>query len=106
MSSCLFLLRIYSLSRTAFYQRILIRSTFSNSDNTSSYRSASCFSLKIARFLFLKRRMKDDSLTSNILPLSTHAHYTKREADDDIQELARNFLLSLEPGLFLNNKQK
>ena len=55
--------------------------------------------MKIARFQFLKRRMQDESSSITILPLSTHAHYTKRETEDDIQDLARNFLLSLEPGL-------
>jgi len=89
------------LPRIVFFQRIIIRSSFSTtstSDNASSHRSASRFSIKIARFLFLKHRIKDDSSTINILPLSTHAHYSKRETDDDMQELARNFLHSLEPG--------
>ncbi len=96
MSSCLSLW----LPRIVFFQRYIIRSTFSTtSDNISSHRSASRFSLKIARFLFLRHRINDDdSSTSNILPLSTHAHYSKRETNDDMQELARNFLLSLEPG--------
>jgi hypothetical protein len=97
------------LPRTGFFQRIIFHSTLSTttstSDNTPSYRSASRFSLKIARFLFLKRRIKDDvstTTTTTILPLSTHAHYSKRETDEDMQELARNFLLSLEPGFYLN----
>jgi hypothetical protein len=98
MSSCLSLHSSW-LPRIVFFQRYIIRSTFSTtSDNTSSHRSASRFSLKIARFLFLRHRINDDSSTSNILPLSTHAHYSKRETNDDMQELARNFLLSLEPG--------
>ncbi len=89
------------LPRTVFYQKIIFRATFSTtskSDDTSSHRSASRFSLKIARFLFLKRRIKDDASTINILPLSTHAHYSKRETEEDMHELARNFLFSLEPG--------
>jgi hypothetical protein len=105
MSSCLSLHTCW-LPRRLFFQRIIIRSTFSTtsrSDNTSSHRSASRFSVKIARFLFLKHLIKDDASTENVLPLSTRAHYSKRETDEDIQELARNFLLSLEPGSFLNN---
>ena len=40
---------------------------------------------------------------TSIVPLSTHAHYSKTETSDDIHELARTFLLSLEPGELLNN---
>jgi hypothetical protein len=79
-------------------RRILFRSTTSTSDHTSSYRSASRFSLKIARFQFLKRHTKHDTSKSTIVPLSTHAHYPKSETNEDIRELARSFLLSLEPG--------
>lgn len=89
------------LPRKIYFQKSFIRLTSSTSDNrSSSYRSASRFSLKVARFLFLKRDIKSDSATPTILPASTHAHYSKRETDDDIQALARNFLLSLEPGKF------
>lgn len=101
MSACLSLHTCW-LPRTGAFRRVIFRSSFtssSTSDQTSSHRSASRFSLKIARFLFLKRRIQDESSSISILPLSTHAHYTKRETEDDIQDLARNFLLSLEPGL-------
>jgi len=74
-------------------RRILFRSTTSTSD-----RSASRFSLKIARFQFLKRHIKHDTSKTTIVPLSTHAHYSKSETNEDIRELARSFLLSLEPG--------
>ncbi len=83
-------------ARTVCFQRIIFRST--TSDQASPYRSTARFSLKITRFLFLKRHMKKDESTTTILPLSTHSHYSKRETDVDMQELARNFLLSLEPG--------
>ncbi|CAF3262143.1 unnamed protein product [Rotaria socialis] len=60
-------------------------------DNTPTHRSASRFSVKIARFLF------STSLLKQSAPLSTHTHYTKTESSTDIQEIARNFIHSLEP---------
>lgn len=103
MSSCLSHHACW-LPRTVLFQKILIRSSFTTTSasdqSSSSHRSASRFSLKIARFLFLKRRMQDEPSNTSILPLSTYAHYSKRETEDDMQELARNFLLSLEPGSF------
>lgn len=84
------------LSRTLPFSRNFLRSSFSTPstpDNTqSSHRSASRFSVKIARFLFSKDRLKQ------VAPLSTHAHYTKTESPADMHEIARNFILSLEPG--------
>lgn len=77
-------------------RRIFLRSLADES--SSEYRSASRFSLKIARFAFLKDRMNTKSTITTFVASSTYAHYTKRETDDDIQDLARNFLLSLEPG--------
>jgi hypothetical protein len=101
MSSCLSLHTCW-LPRIVFFPRIFIRSTLSTtstSHNASSHRSASRFSLKIARFLFLKERINHNtSTTPTIVPLSTHAHYSKSETTEDMQELARSFLLSLEPG--------
>jgi hypothetical protein len=98
MSSCLSF-HTYCFPRTVFLPRIFFRSTTSTSHNTSSHRSASRFSLKIARFLFLKDRINHDiSTKTTIVPLSTHAHYSKSESSEDIHELARSFLLSLEPG--------
>jgi hypothetical protein len=94
MSSCLSL-NICWLPRTVIFQRIFLRSSFSTistSDNSSSHRSASRFSLKIARFLFSKDSLKQ------AIPLSTHAHYTKRDTPADIHEIARDFVFSLEPG--------
>jgi hypothetical protein len=94
MSLCLSLTNCW-LPRTVIFQRIFLRSSFSTvspSDNSSSHRSASRFSLKVARFLFSK-----DCLNQSA-PLSTHAHYTKRDTPADIHELARDFILSLEPG--------
>lgn len=83
------------LPRTVLFQRIFFRSSFStvsSSDNSSSHRSASRLSVKIARFIFSK-----DSLSQSA-PLSTHPHYTKSETPGDIHEIAREFILSLEPG--------
>jgi hypothetical protein len=83
------------LPRTVTFQRIFLRSSFSTvstSDSSSSHRSASRFSLKIARFIFSKNRLSQSAT------LSTHAHYTKRETPGDIHDLAREFILSLEPG--------
>jgi len=84
--------------RSIFFQRILFRSSFSNSTNpeqisssSSPQRSESRFSLKIARFQFSKTRYPTSA------SLSTHAHYTKSETPGDIQDLARAFVLSLEP---------
>jgi hypothetical protein len=85
MSTCLSLSNCW-LPRTIFFQRIFLR--LSTSDISSSHRSASRFSLKIARFLYSKE---------HLTPLSTHAHYTKTETSVDIQEIARDFVLSLEP---------
>ncbi|CAF1583300.1 unnamed protein product [Adineta ricciae] len=81
------------LPRTTGLQRIFIRSSFSDASETnpSSHRSASRFSLKIARFFFKKDRLEQSAR------LSTHAHYTKSETPGDIHELARDFILSLEP---------
>jgi hypothetical protein len=87
------------LPRTStLVQRIWSRSTFSvtsnNDSHTSiSHRSESRFALKIARFQFSKDRIQSSA------SLSTHAHYTKTETQGDIHELARSFVLSLEPGL-------
>ncbi|CAF4307249.1 unnamed protein product [Rotaria sp. Silwood2] len=75
------------LPRTVLFQRIFLLSTFSTksiSNNTSSHRSTSRFSLKIARFLFLKRRIKCE-------------HHAKNEPNKDMHLLARSFLFSLEP---------
>ncbi len=83
------------LPRTVLIQRIFLRSSFSTaptSDNSSSHRSASRFSMKIARFLFSKDRLAQSA------SLSTHAHSTKTETPGDIHEIARDFILSLEPG--------
>ena len=94
MSSCLSLYTCW-LPRTIIFQRVFHRSSFSTipkPDNSSSHRSASRFSLKIARFVFSKDRLEQSA------PLSTHAHYTKSESPGDIHELARDFILSLEPG--------
>ncbi|CAF2084018.1 unnamed protein product [Rotaria magnacalcarata] len=60
-------------------------------NNTPTHRSASRFSVKIARFLF------STSLLKQSAPLSTHTHYAKAESSTDIQEIARNFIHSLEP---------
>lgn len=82
--------------RTIQLQRTFLRTSYSTvpqpDDTTPSYRSASRFSLKIARFIFSKDRLQQSS------HLSTHAHYTKTESSVDIRELARDFILSLEPG--------
>lgn len=94
MPSCLSLYTCW-LPRNVLFQRIFVRSSFStvpSSDNTSTHRSASRFTVKIARFIFAK-----DNLTQSA-PLSTHAHYTKSETPGDIHEIARDFILSLEPG--------
>lgn len=95
MSSCLSLSNCW-LPRTAIFQRIFLRSSFSTvskPDNSSlTHRSASRFSLKIARFLFSTDHLKQS------VSLSTHPHYTKRETPGDIHEIARDFVLSLEPG--------
>ncbi len=96
MSCCLSLYTCW-LPRTIIFQRVFHRSSFSTvstPDNASSHRSrsASRFSLKIARFLFSKDRLAQSA------PLSTHAHYTKLESSGDIHELARDFILSLEQG--------
>ncbi|CAF1323170.1 unnamed protein product [Adineta steineri] len=96
MSSCLSLHTCW-LPRTIFIQKIFIRLTTSTSDQTSSYRSASRFSVKIARFQFLKHHNKHNTSITTMAPLSIHAHYSKRETHEDMHELARNFLLSLEP---------
>ena len=88
MSTCLSLLNCW-LPRTILFQRVFLRS--SASDTSSSHRSASRFSLKIARFIYAKE---------HITPLSTHAHYMKAETPGDIHEIARDFVLSLEPGEF------
>ena len=107
MFSCLSLQTCW-LSRRGFLQRNFIRftlSTTSTSDNTLSHRSASRFSLKIARFLFLKDRIKYNTCQTSTLPLSTHAHYSKSGSNEDMHELARNFLLSLEPGSYISNEK-
>jgi len=96
MTSCLSLYTCW-LPRTVIFQRSFIRSSFSTtstSDNSSSssHHSASRFSVKIARFLYSKERLGQSA------SLSTHAHYTKLETSGDIHELARDFILSLEPG--------
>ncbi|CAF2917823.1 unnamed protein product [Rotaria sp. Silwood2] len=81
--------------RTFICQRFFLRSSFSTTptpDNVSQpHRSVSRFSVKIARFIFSKNRLKQSA------SLSTHAHYTKTESPSDIHELARDFILSLEP---------
>jgi len=101
MSSCLYLTNCW-LPRTILFQRIFFRSSFSSastSDSSSKHRSASRFSLKIARFIYSKEHLTRSA------PLSTHAHYTKTETPGDIHEIARDFVLSLEPGEFeLNAK--
>jgi hypothetical protein len=94
MSTCLSLSNCW-LPRTIFFQRIFLR--LSTSDISSSHRSASRFSLKIARFLYSKE---------HLTPLSTHAHYTKTETSVDIQEIARDFVLSLEPGELKSIEEK
>jgi hypothetical protein len=87
------------LPRTVCFTKTFFRSTTSTSNNPPSYRSASRFSLKIARFLFSKRRIKDTvSTPTTALPLSTYAHYSKSESVEDMHEIARSFVLSLEPG--------
>ncbi|CAF1517895.1 unnamed protein product [Adineta ricciae] len=92
-------LRACCFPRRIPIQRIFLRSTTSTADRSSlsSYRSASRFSLKIARFLFLKRRINNQTGSTRFVPISTHAHYSKSETPDDLHELARSFLLSLEP---------
>jgi hypothetical protein len=83
------------LPRTVKLQRIFLRSTFSTgptSDDGSSHRSTSRFSLKTARYLFSKDHLEQSS------SLSTHTHYAKTETPGDIHELARDFIQSLEPG--------
>ncbi|CAF1303415.1 unnamed protein product [Rotaria sp. Silwood1] len=81
--------------RTLLCQKFFLRSSFSTIPKpdtiSQSHRSASRFSVKIARFLFSKERLKQSA------SLSTHAHYTKTESSGDIHELARSFILSLEP---------
>jgi len=94
MTSCLSLYTCW-LPRTVLFQRIFFRASFSTaspSENLPSHRSASRFSVKVARFLFSK-----DSLAQSAT-LSTHPHYTKSETTGDIHEIARDFVLSLEPG--------
>ena len=93
MSACVAFSNCW-LPRTVRFQRVFFRSSFSTaptSDKSSSYRSASRFSLKIARFLFDKKHLAHSA------PLSTHAHYTKSETPGDIHEITRDFILSLEP---------
>ncbi|CAF3816509.1 unnamed protein product [Rotaria sp. Silwood1] len=81
--------------RTLLCQKFFLRASFSTIPKpdtiSQSHRSASRFSVKIARFLFSKERLKQSA------SLSTHAHYTKTESSGDIHELARSFILSLEP---------
>ncbi|CAF4094779.1 unnamed protein product [Rotaria magnacalcarata] len=80
--------------RSVLFPRCLLRSSFSTTpmpNNTPTHRSASRFSVKIARFLF------STSLLKQSAPLSTHTHYAKAESSTDIQEIARNFIHSLEP---------
>ncbi|CAF0900301.1 unnamed protein product [Rotaria sordida] len=93
--ACRLSLHICWYPRTIIYQQFFLRSSFStipSADNvTQSHRSASRFSVKIARFLFSKNRLKPYAR------LSTHPHYTKTESPGDIHELARDFILSLEP---------
>ncbi|UJR21915.1 hypothetical protein I4U23_024985 [Adineta vaga] len=97
MPACLSLYTCW-LPRTIVFQRIFLRSSFStvSQSNTStstshSHRSASRFSVKVARFIFAKNRLQQSAT------LSTHAHYAKSETPGDIHELAREFILSLEP---------
>jgi hypothetical protein len=94
MTACLSLCTCW-LPRTTSLQRVFLRSSFSTvsePSTSSSHRSASRFSLKIARFLFAKNRLEPSA------SLSTHAHYTKSETPGDIHDLARDFVFSLEPG--------
>ena len=79
------------LPRTVLVQHVICRSAASNADTPLAHRSASRFSLKIARFLFSKERLKQSAR------YSTHPHYTKSETHGDIHEVARAFVLSLEP---------
>jgi hypothetical protein len=58
------------------------------------------FRKNIIMFISAHMLASVNSLFSKNFPLSTYAHYFKRDTDDDMQELARNFLLSLEPGEF------
>jgi len=101
MSTCLSIYTCW-LPRLISIQRTCLRSaysTVSNSDKSSSTpRSTSRFSVKIARFMFEK-----DCLQSSA-SMSTHPHYTKAETPADIHEIARDFVRSLEPGL--QNRQK
>jgi hypothetical protein len=102
MSSCSSLYACW-LPRTIIFQRVFHRSSFSTTstpDNSAPHRSASRFSLKTARFIFAKDRLEQS------VPLSTHAHYTKSETPGDIHELARDFILSLEPGELKTIKTK
>ncbi|CAF3366104.1 unnamed protein product [Rotaria sp. Silwood1] len=88
------------LPRTVFFQRIFSCSTFSTkpvSNNASSHRSTSHFSLKIARFLFLKRRIKYDASKTTITQTHTDTHDSKIESNQHMHLLARSFLFSLEP---------
>lgn len=96
MSAC-FSLSNGWLPRTIVVQRIFYRSTFSTTStshekSSPSHRSASRFSLKVARFVFNKDRLVHSA------SLSTHPHYTKTETPGDIHEIAREFVYSLEPG--------
>ena len=97
MSAC-FSLSSPWLPRTIVVQRIFYRSAFSSTSTTqeksSSHRSASRFSLKVARFLFNKDRLAHSA------SFSTHPHHTKSETPGDIHEIAREFVFSLEPGAF------
>ncbi|CAF1136928.1 unnamed protein product [Adineta steineri] len=95
MSPCLSLYTCW-LPRTTIVHRVFLRSSFSTvppTNTSSSHGSASAarFSLKVARFLFSKDGLRQSA------PLSTHAHSTKLETPGDIHELARDFVLSLEP---------
>lgn len=106
-----FYLSLYScwLPRNILFQRSITHSNFSTksiSSQKSSNRSHARFSVKVARFLFLKRRIQLDASESNIASLSTHVHHqNKGSHHSEMHLLARNFLSSIEPGKFFKQHQ-
>jgi hypothetical protein len=90
---------VYScyLSQRICMLRQVFRSIVTTTDNVSSYRSTSRFSLKIARFLFSQHRIKHAALTVDTTP-NTHTQQSPSEVLKEITELTRNFAISLEPG--------
>ena len=86
------------LSRSIFLPKTHSRATLSTTaDQPPTQRSASRFSLKIAQYLYSNSRIKQGSSVP-VAPLTTHAYYAKNESVQDAHQLARSFLLSLEPG--------